>query len=126
MAPVWFPRSSTTFSLTSTYSTPTGYWWGLLKVALSLINSGSKRNKSAHLKEKAALHRKKAAKAREMSLIYQEEAEQLEKQAQDLERTLKPIYPKDRGGGYRDDDRGGGYRDDDRGGYDRYRRDEEW
>ncbi len=59
-----------------------------------------------------------------MSLIYREEADQLEQQAQDLERTLKPIYPKERGGGYRRDDRGGyeGRGRDDRD----YGMDEEW
>ena len=94
------------------------------KIAKLREKAATKRSKSAHLREKAALFRKKAAKAREMSLIYREEADQLEQQAQDLERTLKPIYPKDRGGGYRSYDRGGydsGGRDDGD-----YGRDEEW
>ena len=42
------------------------------------------------------MHRKKAAKAREMSFIYKEEADQLETQANELERTLRPIYPQGR------------------------------
>ncbi|UCF08320.1 MAG: hypothetical protein JSW28_01120 [Thermoplasmata archaeon] len=85
------------------------------KIAKLREKAATRRSKSAHLKEKAALYRKKAAKAREMSLIYQEEAEQLEKQAQDLERTLRPIYPDEGGRGYDRDDRGGyrsGKRDD--------------
>jgi hypothetical protein len=90
------------------------------KIAKLREKAATKRNKSAHQKEKAAMYRKKAAKARELSLIYREEAEQLEKQANELERSLKPIYPKGGGTGYdrsstydRRDDRSKGYGRDD-------------
>lgn len=97
------------------------------KIAKLREKAATKRNKSAHQREKAALFRKKAAKARELSLIYKEEAEQLEIQANDLEKTLRPIYPHEkRGTGYGGRGEGtGGYdrRDGRRGSYDR---DDEW
>ena len=80
------------------------------KIAKLREKAAKKRNNSAHQREKAAMYRKKAAKARELSLIYKEEAEQLEAQAKELERTLKPIYPdRDRGGYQSRDDRSRGY-----------------
>jgi hypothetical protein len=92
------------------------------KIAKLREKAAKKRNNSAHQREKAAMYRKKAAKARELSLIYKEEAEQLEAQAKELERNLKPIYPSDRerGGSYQRRDEGprgrgsarGYYRDD--------------
>jgi hypothetical protein len=69
------------------------------KISKLREKAATKRSKSAHQREKAAMFRKKAAKARELSLIYKEEAERLEQQASELEKSLKPIYPEDRGRG---------------------------
>jgi hypothetical protein len=99
------------------------------KIAKLREKAATKRNKSAHMKEKAAMYRKKAAKSREMSLIYKEEAEQLEAQAKELERSLKPIYADDRrgGSGYQGrDERSSGYGGRDSRSSRDYRREDEY
>lgn len=97
------------------------------KIAKLREKAATKRNKSAHQREKAAMFRKKAAKARELSLIFKEEAEQLEAQATELERSLKPIYPNERDRGYgRRDDRYQGYSSQDSRSSKDYRRDDDY
>jgi len=98
------------------------------KIAKLREKAATKRSKSAHQKEKAALFRKKAAKARELSLIYMEEAEMLEKEAAELERSLRPIYPQGRREERKDyerrDERRDRERRDERGS--RYESSEDW
>jgi hypothetical protein len=99
------------------------------KIAKLREKAATKRNKSAHLREKAAMFRKKAAKSRELSLIYKEEAEQLEAQAKELERSLKPIYADERRGGsgyQRRDDRSRAYGERDRRQSSSYDRDDDY